>query len=194
MKRSAIAFARGALIGVRMIRMSAPAKTASNAAVEPEPVGALAEVHEQVAGLLGHPGPGGVGGDPGNVHAATVVLDHDQDVEAAQEHGVDVREVDGEDRLCLRGQELSPGRSFSSGCGIESGILQDLPDSRGCHAMAESDQLAVDPPVAPARILAGHPQHQRPDRRRRGWSARSSVRVGPATGDELGMPARQGSG
>jgi hypothetical protein len=33
MKRSAIAFARGARIGVRMIRMSAPAKTASNAAV-----------------------------------------------------------------------------------------------------------------------------------------------------------------
>ena len=31
--RSAIAFARGARIGVRMIRMSAPAKTTSNAAV-----------------------------------------------------------------------------------------------------------------------------------------------------------------
>ena len=33
MKRSAIAFARGARIGVRMMWMSAPAKTASNAAV-----------------------------------------------------------------------------------------------------------------------------------------------------------------
>ena len=30
MKRSAIAFARGARIGVRMIRRSAPVKTASN--------------------------------------------------------------------------------------------------------------------------------------------------------------------
>ena len=38
---------------------------------EPEPVGAFAEVHEQVAGLLGDPGAGGVGGDPGEVHVAS---------------------------------------------------------------------------------------------------------------------------
>ncbi len=50
---------------------------------EPEPLGALAEVHQEVAGLLGHPVPGGVGGDPGEVHAAAVVFDHDEDVEAA---------------------------------------------------------------------------------------------------------------
>jgi hypothetical protein len=43
-----------------------------------------------------------MGGDPGEVHAATVVLDHDENVEAAQEHGVDVGEVDGEDRVGLR--------------------------------------------------------------------------------------------
>ena len=74
------------------MRMSAPANTASKAAVnllssvadqEPELAGALTEVHQQVAGLLGDPGPGGVGGDPGEVHAAAAVLDHDQDIEAA---------------------------------------------------------------------------------------------------------------
>ena len=48
--------------------------------------------------------------------------------------------------------------------------------------------------VAPAGILAGHPQHQGPDRRCGGWSAWSSARVGPAAGDELGVPAQQGSG
>src|SRR6476469_3961363 len=31
---------------------------------EPEPIAAIAEVHQQVAGLLGDPGAGGVGGDP----------------------------------------------------------------------------------------------------------------------------------
>ena len=55
MKRSAIAFARGARIGVRMMRMSAPAKTASKAGGELavpvadqklELVGAVTEVHE----------------------------------------------------------------------------------------------------------------------------------------------------
>jgi hypothetical protein len=51
---------------------------------EPEPVGAFAEIHEQVAGLLGDPGAGGVGGDPGEVHVASAVLDHNEDIEAAR--------------------------------------------------------------------------------------------------------------
>ena len=80
-QRSAIAFARGAL-------------------------GPVTEVHQQVAGLLGDPGAGGVGGDPGEVYAAAAVLDDDEDVEAAQEDGVDVGEVDGEDRVGLRTEEL----------------------------------------------------------------------------------------
>jgi len=77
---------------------------------EPKPAGVVAEVHQQVARLLGDPGPGGVGGDPGDVHAAHAVLDHDQDVETAQEDRVDVGEVNREDRVGLRRQELSPGR------------------------------------------------------------------------------------
>src|SRR5215212_12255103 len=79
MKRSAIAFARGARIGVRMIRMSVPVKAASNAAVnllsrsqikKLEPVGAVGELHAQVAGLLSDPDAGGVGGDSGEVPVA----------------------------------------------------------------------------------------------------------------------------
>ena len=64
-----------------------------------------------------------MGGDPGEVHAAAVMLDHDQDGEAVQEDGVDVGEVDGEDRVRLRGQELPLGRSGPLGCGIDSGGL-----------------------------------------------------------------------
>jgi hypothetical protein len=47
------------------------------------------------------------------------VLDHDEDVEAAQEDGVDVGEVDREDGVGLRGQELSPGRTGPSWRGIQ---------------------------------------------------------------------------
>jgi hypothetical protein len=65
------------------------------------------------------------------------VFDRDEDVEAAQEHGIDVGEVDREDRVGLRGQELSPGRSGPSWRGIQSRVLQDLPKSRGGHGMAE---------------------------------------------------------
>jgi hypothetical protein len=93
---------------------------------EPELVGAVAEVDEQVAGLLGGSGAGGVSGDPGDVHAASAVLDHDQDVEAAQEDRVDVGEVDRKDGLGLGGQELSPGGSGPLWCGIDTGCLEDL--------------------------------------------------------------------
>jgi hypothetical protein len=56
-----------------------------------------------------------VGGDPGEVGAAAAVLDHHQNVEAAQEDGVDVGEVDREDRVSLRRQELPPGGSGTAG-------------------------------------------------------------------------------
>jgi len=135
--------------------MSAPANTAPVADQEPEPVGSIAEIHQQVAGLLRNPGPGRVGGDSHDVHAATAVLDHHEDVEAAQEDGVDVGEVDREDRLGLRGQELPPGRPGPAGCWSEPRALQDLPDGRGGHGMAEADQLTLDAPIAPAGILSG---------------------------------------
>ena len=49
-------------------------------------------------GLLTEPGAGGAGGDPGGVHPVAAVLDHGQEVEAAPEDGVDMGEVDGEER------------------------------------------------------------------------------------------------
>jgi hypothetical protein len=82
---------------------------------ESEVVGAVAEVHQEVAGLLGDPVAGGVGGDPGDVDAAGGVLDDDQDVEPAEDDGVDVGEVDGEDRVGLGGEELLPRRPGPAG-------------------------------------------------------------------------------
>jgi hypothetical protein len=134
-------------------------------------VGVLAEVHEQVAGLLGHPRPGGVGGDPGEVHAAAAVLDNDQDVEAAEEDGVDVGKVDREDPVGLRGEELLPGRSGPERGGIDARGLEDHPHGGGGNVVAESDELTLDAAVAPSGILSSHPQHQRPDGRRDGRAA-----------------------
>ncbi len=124
----------------RQVRAYCHARTRPNLT----PVGALAEVHEQVAGLLGDPVAGGVSGDLGEVDLAAVVLDHEENAEAVQEDGVDVGEVHGEDRVGLRTEELRPGGPGSSWCGIEPGVLQDLPRGRGGHVMAESEQLALD--------------------------------------------------
>jgi hypothetical protein len=63
-----------------------------------------------------------MGGDPGEVHAAAAVLDNDEQVEPAEEDGVDVGEVDRADRLALSCQELAPGRSRPQ-CGrIDAGL------------------------------------------------------------------------
>ena len=99
----------------------------------------------------------GWGRDPGEVYPATAVLDHHQDVEAAQEDGVDVGEVDGEDRVSLCGEELSPGWAGASRGGIDARSLEDLPDGGGGDLVAEADQLAVDAAVAPGRVLSGDP-------------------------------------
>jgi hypothetical protein len=154
----------------------------------------VVEVHEQIAGLLGDPGTGGVGGNPGDVHAAGAVLDHDEEVEAAEEDGVDVGEVDREDRVGLRGQELSPGRAGALRGGVDASVLQDCPHGGGGEVVAESEKFALDAPVAPGRVLASHPQHQGPDRLWGGWAAWLASWVCPAVGDEVGVPAQQGSG
>ena len=148
--------------------MSAPANTASKAAMnllsrsrirKPKLLGVVAEIHDQVAGLLSDPGAGGVGGDSGEVHAAAAVLDHDEDVVAAEEDVVDVREVHGEDRSGLRGQELLPGRPGPVRRGVDPGGLQDRPHGGGGDRVAEPDQLALDASIAPPRVLPGQPQH-----------------------------------
>src|SRR3954452_7896424 len=48
---------------------------------EPEPADLLAEVHDEVAGLLGRPGPVGVRGDAEDVQLAVADLEGEQDVE-----------------------------------------------------------------------------------------------------------------
>jgi hypothetical protein len=55
------------------------------------------------------------------MYAAASMLDHDERVEAAEQNGVDVGEVDCEDRVGLCGEELSPGRSGPQRGGVDAG-------------------------------------------------------------------------
>lgn len=69
-----------------------------------EPVGLRAHLHQQLAGPLRDPGPGGVRGDAGQPHAAPVEFDDEQDVEPGQADGLDGEEVAGQHRrLALAG-------------------------------------------------------------------------------------------
>jgi hypothetical protein len=89
------------------VRMPASARTASNTAVrigpavadhELNPVSLLAEVREEVAGLLGGPLPGGMQGDPEDAIAPVRVHDHGQDVGLGAVEQLDREEVARQDR------------------------------------------------------------------------------------------------
>ncbi len=74
----------------------------------PEP---LAEAEGEVAGLLHGPLARRAGGDPAEVQPPGAMFDEYQDIDALQQHGVHVQEVDREDPGGLGVQELPPGRA-----------------------------------------------------------------------------------
>src|SRR3954447_12470745 len=90
-------------------RFSAPTRSA------PDPgggwllCGTRAEVHDEVAGLLGGPRPVGVRGDAQDVQVAVADLEDEKDLEPPKCHrAVDVEEVDREHAGGLRAPELPP--------------------------------------------------------------------------------------
>ena len=72
---------------------------------------------------------------------------------------------------------------------VDPVALEDSPDRRGADAVAEFEQLALDPAVSPARVLPRHPHHQRGDDVVDRW-ATGPVRIGPPSAHELTMPAQ----
>jgi hypothetical protein len=77
------------------------------------------------------------------------MLDDDQGVDAPQQHGVHMEEIDCENAAGLRGEELLSGRAGAAGCGAGPGVTQDLPDRGGSDRVAESDEFALHAPVPP---------------------------------------------
>jgi hypothetical protein len=92
--RSAVAFAGGACIGVRRMRMASLLNAASKTLVNLLSRGpdqhrelrrAVAEVHHEVACVLGHPGTAGVGGGSEEVDASGRVVDDEQCVQPLEQ-------------------------------------------------------------------------------------------------------------
>ena len=183
--RSQMALARGARTGLLMILMPSAAKTASKEAVNLVSRSRMrnltahrlvGEVHREVAGLLGHPVGDRLGGHAGDPDKARVVVDEHEDVEPAEEHRVDMEEVARHQSLRLCGKELRPGRSRSPRRRLDTVALQDRPDARGGDGDAHGGELAVDPAVAPSRVLLRQPEDER------GGSLRDAGRPGRPCG------------
>jgi hypothetical protein len=127
-------------------------------ASSPAAISTTLKIHQQVARLPGYPFTGAAGGEPGQVHPASAVLDEEQHVQAAQEHGVHVEEVHRQDRLGLGFQERPSGLAELPGCGVDARVLQDLPHRRRRDLISQAGQFAVDAPVSPAGVVPRHLQ------------------------------------
>ena len=107
--------------------------------------------------------PVGFVGAAGEVDAAAVELDEEEDVVAAEAERLDGEEVAGEDARCLLADELAPARSDPPRRRLESRGEQDPPDAAGRDAVTELEQFSSDPLIAPAWVLACQPKNKLPD-------------------------------
>ncbi len=82
------------------------------------PVRLIAEVHEEVAGLLGGPFPGGMQGDAEDADAPGGVLDHGQDIGLGAVEQVGREEVAGQDGLGLGARNCDQGGPVRRGAGL----------------------------------------------------------------------------
>src|SRR6266487_6234776 len=158
---------------------------------KPRPDAFVAKLHQEVACLLGHPAAIRVGRDPGQVDAPGRKLDEKQHVEALQEERVDGEEVALQDARRLSPQELAPVLLEPLRRRLDPRLLQNRPDRARGQLDPKPDQLALDPPVAPARVLPREPHHELTDLRSSRWPARTAMRVRPAAGDQLAMPTQK---
>ena len=154
----------------------------------------VAEVHQQIADLLGGPRPVRVRGDPEDMDEAGAGFDDEEAVQAPEGPAVHVEEVDSEHRGGLRVQELAPGRVGEPlGC---RGIFRALRTRRMVDAptpMTELQKLALDALVPPGGLLGGEPLDHRGDLGTDRRPARP-VRIGPLPGDEAAVPPEHGAG
>jgi hypothetical protein len=118
----------------------------------------IVQVHQEVPGLLHYPGLGRVLRGAQHPDPASTVLDHGQDMNFRAVEQVSGEEVQRQDPLCLRPQELRPARPVPARRRVDPRALQDLPYRRRRHRDAEPGQLAVNPAVPPRLVLPGQPQ------------------------------------
>src|SRR6266542_2361140 len=151
----------------------------------------VVELHQQVARLLGDPAAVRVGGDPREPDASGRELDEEQDIEAPQEDRVDGEKVARQDARRLPTKKLAPARLEPPRGRLDPRLFQDRPDRARRQLDSEPAQLALDPPVPPARVLAREPHHTLTHL---GCSRRASgtpVRIRPAARNQLTVPAQK---
>jgi hypothetical protein len=150
----------------------------------------IIEGHQQVARLLSCPGAGRVRGAGDELDPAALEGEEEEHVDSFQPGGLDGEEIAGERRRSLLAQEVAPGELVSLRRRGQTVADEDRPHGCRRNRNAEASQFADDPPVAPRWVLACEPNNERlhPTIERR--PPRRSVRIRPATPDQLPVPAQ----
>src|SRR5205807_4375720 len=87
--------------------------------------------------------------------------------------------------------DLAPRQAGSLAGGAEARLAQDLADRRRRDAEPERAELASDPLVAPARVVAREAEDQLANLGADRRPTLISCRVGPAPRDELALPTQE---
>lgn len=149
------------------------------------------ELHQQVARLLSHPPAIRIRRDAGEADATRPELNEEQDVEALEEERIDSQEVALKDARRLSAQEVGPALLKPPRRRIDPRVPQDRPDRASRELETETDQLALDPPVPPARVLPRKPHDELPNLGTRRGPAGTTVRIRPAARNQIAMQAKQ---
>ncbi len=121
-------------------------------------------------------------------------IHHHEHVKGAEEHGLDGEKVAGEDGSSLSSQKLAPSRTASTRRRRHQMPPQQGTDRGRGDAVAQLEQLALNPPIAPEGILPSQPEdYVLQLSRDRGPAAAGSLAEGsPAPARQLAMPAQEG--
>ena len=111
------------------------------------------KVHDQIACHLRGPLAGRMERAAEDADSTGGMLDYGQNVDLCAVQEVGGEEIAGHDAFGLGLQEVRPGDRTTSGRRVDAGGLEDFPEGGGGDSDAESGQLAVDPPVAPCRLI-----------------------------------------
>jgi len=157
--------------------------------------GAVTEIHQEVADLLGGPRAVRIRGHAKDMHVAGAGFHDEQAVQAAEAYcAVDVEEIGGEHGRGLSLQELPPGRiGVPLRCRGDRQCPEDPADRGGADPVAELEELALDPLVPPGAVLGGELPGERGDLGADRRPARP-VRISPLARDQAAMPPEHGAG
>jgi hypothetical protein len=126
--------------------------------------------------------------------ASALELDEEEHIQTPQEGGVDREEVAGDHARRLRTQKLPPRRAGAPRRGTELMATEQVSDRARRHGEAEAGELALDAPVAPARVLPRQAQDLLAQLTLKRRPSRRSPAIRPASPDKRSMPSEHGLG